>query len=112
MPLHIDYVELPAVDMEASKAFYTAAFGWTFQDWAPDYAAFSGAGIEGGLTLVDSRPPKGGALVILYTDDLSSAQEAVIEAGGRVTERLTFPGGQRFHFTDPSGLELAVWTNT
>lgn len=108
--MKIDYVELPATDMAAMKAFYGAAFGWTFEDWGTDYTAFSNAGLEGGFRPSDAPPPRGGALVILYADDLAAAERAVAEAGGQITDRHDFPGGRRFHFTDPSGNELAVWT--
>lgn len=110
--MRIDYVELPAVDLAAMKAFYGDAFGWTFEDWGPgpDYVSFSDAGLEGGFRPVESAPPRGGALVILLTDDLEAAEAAVTAAGGAIVERHEFPGGRRFHFTDPSGNELAVWT--
>lgn len=110
MNLKIDYVELPARDLAAMKAFYGAAFGWTFQDYGSDYVAFSNAGLEGGFAPVDTDPPRGGAMVILYADDLDAAEAAVTGAGGAIVARHAFPGGRRFQFTDPSGNELAVWT--
>ena len=112
-PVKINYIELPVADMGASKAFYSAAFGWNFVDYGPAYAAFEGAGIDGGLNAASSRKPASeGALVVLYADDLEAALEAVKAAGGTVTKPVfTFPGGQRFHFTDPGGNELAVWSN-
>ena len=34
-------------------------------------------------------------------------------AGGKIVKPVfEFPGGRRFHFTDPDGYELAVWTTT
>ena len=108
--MKIDYIELPASDFAAMKAFYGTAFGWTFEDWGPDYMAFSNAGLEGGFRRSETAPPRGGALVVLYSDDLAQAEAAVSDAGGTVTEHHEFPGGRRFHFTDPSGNELAIWT--
>lgn len=36
----------------------------------------------------------------------------VRKAGGHIVkEPFTFPGGRRFHFGDPSGNELAVWSD-
>jgi uncharacterized protein len=109
---HIDYIELPAMNLEAMKAFYGAVFGWTFEDYGPDYVAFSGAGLEGGFAPVVKRPPRGGALVILYSDDLDVSEKAVRDAGGEVLERISFPGGSRFGFIDPSGNALAIWTKS
>ncbi len=107
---HIDYIELPAMDLETMKAFYGAAFGWTFEDYGSDYVAFSGAGLEGGFAPTLNRPPRGGAMVILYSDDLDRSEKSVRDAGGEVLERISFPGGSRFGFIDPSGNELAIWT--
>lgn len=114
--MKIDYVEFPAADFAVTKAFYGKAFGWEFEDWGPEYMAFSNAGLEGGFRKAGAQASPqhtaGGALVILYADDLEAAEKAVLEAGGTVTEHHTFPGGRRFHFIDPSGNELAVWIKT
>lgn len=106
---HVDYVEFAAQDLSVVKAFYGQAFGWTFEDWGPDYVAFSGSGVEGGFRGGET-PIAGGALVILYADDLEVSERAVVAAGGIVTERHDFPGGRRFHFRDPAGNVLGVWT--
>ena len=108
----INYIELPATDLVASKAFYADAFGWTYVDYGPTYSSFEGAGIDGGLDgASDRKPGKDGALVVLHTKDLEATQKSVEAAGGIVTVPIfSFPGGRRFHFTDPSGNELAVWT--
>lgn len=107
----INYIELPITDMEASKAFYASAFGWSYVDYGPTYASFEGAGIDGGLDAASDRAPsKSGALVVLRTDDLEAKQAMVEKAGGLISVPIfSFPGGRRFHFTDPSGNELAVW---
>jgi predicted enzyme related to lactoylglutathione lyase len=106
----LDYIEIPATDIAASKTFYGEAFGWTFQDWGDDYVDIQDAGISGGLRKVAHPPPRGGTLAILYSDDLEASEKAITGAGGRIIDRHEFPGGRRFHFVDPSGVELAVWT--
>lgn len=108
---NIDYVEFTMRDLAASKRFYAAAFGWTFTDYGPDYAGITGPGGReiGGMR--PGTPVRGGPLPILYSNDLEATLAAVRAAGGRiVTEPFDFPGGRRFHFADPSGNELAVWT--
>ncbi len=109
----INYVELPARDLEAVKRFYTQAFGWTFEDFGPEYTAFHGAGLEGGFFQANlaSNARNGGALVVLYADDLPATLERVKSCGATISQEIfNFPGGQRFHFSDPVGNELAVWS--
>jgi predicted enzyme related to lactoylglutathione lyase len=114
----IDYIEIPVTDVAAAKEFYGSAFGWQFNDYGPDYAgirAADGEGEVGGLNPVaadaSAREGTGGPLVILYSDDLEASASAVEAAGGTVVDPpFDFPGGRRFHFTDPSGNRLGVWT--
>ena len=106
----VDFFEIPVLDMAGAKAFYSAAFGWSFDEWGTDYAYILGAGLLGGLRLVTAPPTPGGALVILYSNDLAQSELAVTAAGATIVSRIEFPGGKRFHFVDPSGCELAVWT--
>jgi len=102
----IDYVELPGRDVAATKDFYAKAFGWAFTDYGPTYAAFS-EGLDGGFQ-GDDPPAK--PLVVLYATDLEAMAAKVAAAGGSITVPIfPFPGGRRFHFTDPAGNELAVW---
>jgi len=105
----IDYVELPATALPATQAFYEAAFGWRFTAYGPSYSAFA-EGLDGGFQAdpADRRPLP---LVILYAHDLEAMAAKVRAAGGEVTLPIyAFPGGRRFHFRDPSGNELAVWS--
>jgi len=95
------------------KSFYGGAFGWTFVDWGDAYAAIDGAGVEGGFdgNAGQRKPSNQGALVILYSEDLAATEQAVVDSGGTISvPAFDFPGGRRFHFTDPSGNELGVWT--
>ncbi len=107
---HVDFFEIPVLDIAKAKAFYSAAFGWTYVDYGPEYADVKGAGLSGGLRKSDVAPTRGGSMIILYSDDLAASEAAVKSAGGEVTVHHEFPGGRRFHFQDPSGNELAVWT--
>jgi len=106
----VDFFELAVSDIAAAKAFYTKIFGWTYEDYGPEYADIRGAGLSGGLALSKTAPVRGGALIIFYSDDLAASEQAILEAGGTVTDRHEFPGGRRFHFRDPAGNELAIWT--
>ena len=107
----VDYVEFKATDLEAAKAFYSGAFGWKFQDWGPDYASFEDGRLAGGFHVSDEII-RGGPLVIIYAVDLEAVAAGVRNNGGTIVKEIfSFPGGRRFHFTDPSGNELAVWSD-
>jgi predicted enzyme related to lactoylglutathione lyase len=117
MPTHeqINYLEFPARDLQATRTFFETAFGWRFTDYGPDYLAFDGAGVDGGFYRAEAcaRSASGSVLVVLYSTDLAQTQARIEAAGGRIVKPIfAFPGGRRFHFTEPSGNELAVWSDT
>ncbi|USQ79309.1 VOC family protein [Ornithinimicrobium faecis] len=109
----IDYIEINVSDLAAARDFYAQAFGWMFNDYGPAYAGIQAPGGEaevGGLN-AGGTPGPGGPLVLLYSDDLDASVTAVESAGGRILQApYEFPGGRRFHFADPSGNELGVWS--
>jgi predicted enzyme related to lactoylglutathione lyase len=114
MPLHekINYVEYPANDLEGTKAFFAAAFGWSFVDYGPEYIAFSDEGLDGGFfkSELKATTDKGSALIVLFSQSLEETLAKVKSAGGQIVKPIfAFPGGRRFHFTEPSGNEFAVW---
>ncbi len=114
MPTHekINYAEYPAKDLVATKSFFQAVFGWSFVDYGPDYTAFSDGGLDGGFFKSElvSRTDAGSALLIFYSERLEDTLVKVAGAGGQVVRPIfVFPGGRRFHFTEPSGNEFAVW---
>ena len=116
MSIHekIDYVEFPATDLEATKQFFGKAFGWKFTDYGPEYCDFPDEGLKGGFYKSEkkSTTEAGGALIIFYSEDLESTQQKVKNAGGKIVkDTFSFPGGRRFHFTEPSGNEFAVWSD-
>jgi predicted enzyme related to lactoylglutathione lyase len=110
----INYVEFPAKDIAATKNFFSSVFGWQFTDYGPEYTAFSNAGLEGGFYKADlnASSEKGGALIVFYSEALESTQAKIEGAGGSIIKPIfSFPGGRRFHFTDPNGNEYAVWSD-
>lgn len=110
----IDYLELPASDFDATQAFYQKVFNWAFTDYGPEYRAFTEGKIDGGFYKSEkcSSTANGSVLVVLYADNLAQTQQRIIDSGGRIiAETFTFPGGRRFHFADPNGNELAVWSD-
>ena len=110
MHLPINYVEFSSADFAKSRAFFEKAFDWTFINYGPSYAAMSNAGVDGGID-GDQTQGRKAPLIVLKADDLGAAEKAVKAAGGMITKPIfSFPGGKRFHFREPGGNELAVWS--
>ncbi len=106
----IDYIEFPAVDIPKTREFYSAVFGWKFEDYGPDYTSFRDGRLSGGFNRESPLPVKG-VLVVLYASNLEGTEKKVRDAGATISKEIfAFPGGRRFHFMDPNGNELAVWS--
>jgi uncharacterized protein len=109
----INYIEFSSTDIAKTKTFYATVFGWSFQDWGPDYVGFSSAtaGIDGGFIKIETGADRPAPLVVLYSADLKATEDAIAAAGGSiVVPTFEFPGGRRFHFSDGAGNVLAVWS--
>lgn len=108
----VDYIEFQTAEMAATQKFYSSVFGWKFVDYGPDYASFQDDRIDGGFERVDRTNPGRGALVVWYSKHLEAVRDRIRESGGSIVREIfEFPGGRRFHFTDPSGNECAVWSD-
>ena|SRR5215471_19260865 len=108
--LRVDYIEFPALDTGKTKAFYGQVFGWKFEDYGPNYTSFQDGRLAGGFT-TEAKVASNGPLVVIYAADLEAIEAKVKSAGGKIVKEIfSFPGGRRFHFTDPSGNVLAVWS--
>ncbi len=110
----INYVEFPAKDIEATKKFFSSVFGWSFVDYGPEYVAFNNEGLDGGFykSELTVSTESGSALVVFYSKDIEETQTKIKNAGGLIIKPIfEFPGGRRFHFTDPNGNEYTVWSD-
>ncbi len=109
----INYVEMPSRDLEVTKQFFASAFGWSFIDYGEEYVAIENAGLDGGFFKSDkaATTENGSVLVVLYSSELETTAEKVVSSGGKIIQDIfSFPGGRRFHFSDPNGNEYAVWS--
>ena len=107
----VDYIEFLTTNVDDTKTFFPDLFGWQFTDYGPDYTSFTDGRMSGGFT-VAPEVVAGGPLVVLYATNLDEIEARIRESGGRIVrETFDFPGGRRFHFLDPSGNELAVWSD-
>jgi predicted enzyme related to lactoylglutathione lyase len=110
----LNYVEFSASNISGTKNFFSSAFDWTFEDFGPEYTAFSGEGLDGGFLKSEqsSSTNNGAALLIFYSNNLEATLVKVEKSGGKIIKPIfSFPGGHRFHFTEPSGNEFAVWSD-
>lgn len=110
----VDYLELPANDLDAAQDFYEKSFGWSFTDYGPEYRAFTDGKMDGGFfkSKAHSSTVNGAALIVIYATSLEQTRDRLVANGGSVVKDIfPFPGGRRFHFTDPNGNELAVWSD-
>ncbi len=110
----IDYIELPARDLDRIEEFYRKCFGWSFADYGPDYRAFNDGRLDGGFYRAEceAEQASGSALVVFFANDLEATRERIVENGATLSvDIFSFPGGRRFHFKDPNGNELAVWSD-
>lgn len=110
----INYIEFAAHDLEKTKAFFNRVFGWEFTDYGLEYTAFESRGIDCGFYKADlkSTTASGGALVVFYSENLEETERKIKNAGGIIAKEIfSFPGGRRFHFVEPSGNEIAVWSD-
>lgn len=109
----IDLIEFPAnspEELQKVTNFFTEVFGWQYKDWGGVYSDTQDSGVASGVNASDVGERQVKPLAVIYSEDLEVAKQKVIDAGGTVTQDIyEFPGGRRFHFTDPAGNELAVW---
>ncbi len=104
-----NYIELQAENLDAMKTFYNAAFGFTFTDYGPEYAAVEGGPVEIGIARSEAKNPP---MPTFESDDLE-ASFASAKAAGAVIEKdiFAFPGGRRFECLDPAGNRIAIYQN-
>ncbi len=109
----INYIEFPAKDIETTKDFFSAVFGWSFVDFGPEYTSFSNEGLDGGggfyKSDLISSTEKGSALIVFYSHKIEQTQSKIENAGGKIIKPIfTFPGGRRFHFANPNINEYSL----
>lgn len=108
----IDYIEIPVADLEGAREFLTAMFGWEFQEWGNDYVSFKDGRLDGGLERASEGAPGRGVLLVFYSENLERDRARVQQLGATISKDIfDFPGGRRFHFIDPAGLEYAIWSD-
>jgi predicted enzyme related to lactoylglutathione lyase len=109
----INYLEFPSKNLDVTKKFYSDVFGWSFLDYGPEYCAIQNGGLDGGFYKSElvSKTDSGSVLVVIFSNELEATERKISQFGGEIVKEIfQFPGGRRFHFVDPTGNELAVWS--
>ncbi len=91
--LQMDYIEFPATDIAATKAFYNQVFGWQFQDWGPGYTSFNDGRLGGGFNS-ETKPAGAGSgtLVVIYATHWTTyAGKSSRRAGESFRRPSSFP---------------------
>jgi len=108
----LSYVQVPALDVHISAAFYVALFGWQVMGGGEDHLSFSDASGEIIGAWVTGRPPSGepGILPYVYVDRIEETLARVEELGGRVV-RPVYAEGELLvaTFRDPAGNVIGAW---
>jgi predicted enzyme related to lactoylglutathione lyase len=103
----IGYLQLPALEVARSAAFYASVFGWSVD---LDHGSFEAPGMIGQWTT--ERPPAagGGPLLWICADRLGPALERAVAAGGRVRGLPRLDHGERWlaEVDDPAGNHIGV----
>jgi len=103
----LDYLELPSTDGAADQKFMAEAFGWAHTGYGPEYTAIH-AGLEVGIDASSTRVAA--PMPVIRAENLDEAEAGIKAAGGSITApQYDFPGGRRFHFRSPGGVEFAVY---
>lgn len=110
----INYLEFPVKDIAKTKAFFSQVFSWEYEDFGPEYTAFTNETVDGGFFKADLtvKASQGSVLIVFYSEDLEQTQSKIEKAGGEILQDIfIFPGGRRFHFSDLNENEYAVWSD-
>jgi predicted enzyme related to lactoylglutathione lyase/catechol 2,3-dioxygenase-like lactoylglutathione lyase family enzyme len=108
-PAHgqIGYLQLPALDVASSAAFYETLFGWSVD---PGHGSFEAPGMIGQWTTERLPASTGGPVVWICADHLSPVLEHTVAGGGKVAGRPQLDNGERWlvEIDDPAGNRIGV----
>jgi predicted enzyme related to lactoylglutathione lyase len=106
------YVEIPAIDVELSAAFYQDVFGWQIRQRGDGNTAFDDTTGEVSGAWVTGRSPAAepGLLLYIWVDDAAAAVDAVIAHGGEIVQPIGIDAPEiTARFRDPAGNVLGLY---
>lgn len=108
----ICYVEIPAVDIERSAAFYQRVFGWQIRKRDNGSTAFDDSVGQVSGSWVLGRPPstEAGVLLYIWVDDVAAALETIVNNGGKIVQPIGADAPEiTARFSDPAGNLLGLY---
>lgn len=110
----LSYVQIPAVDVDASAAFYTSVFGWTASGNA-EHRSFTDASgqLIGAFTREVAAAREPGVLPYIYVNAPIEETVARIKAAGGTIARAPYDEGSLrvATFRDPAGNIIGIWSS-
>jgi len=106
------YIEIPAVDVHRSAAFYCAVFGWQIRQRGDGHIAFDDTTAEVSGTWVIGRPAASqpGLLIYIMVDSVAATIEAVISHGGTLVQPIGADAPEvTARFRDPAGNVIGLY---
>ena len=109
---HVSYLEMPALDVGRSAAFYEAVFGWSVDRRGDGRASFEEPGGDLIGRWVTCRPPasESGILLYIYVHGIDDIVQRIVKQGGEVV-KPPYPEGDVWvaTFRDPAGNLMGAW---
>src|SRR5438874_10953560 len=108
----ICYLELPAVDITRSAAFYTEVFRWSMRTRGDGATAFDDTTGEVSGAFVRGRPPASapGLLLYIMVDNVEKTVELVKTHGGEIVQPLGADAPEiTARFRDPGGNVIGLY---
>ena len=108
----ICYVEIPAIDIARSSAFYQKVFGWNVRTRGDGKLAFDdGVGQVSGTWVTGRKPlTDPGLIIYIMMDNVASTLEAVVTQGGKIVQPIGKDHPEiTARFSDPAGNVLGLY---
>jgi uncharacterized protein len=108
----ICYIQVPAINIESSAAFYKEVFSWNIRRRDNGTTAFDDTTGEVSGQFVTGRKASNepGLLIYIMVDSVAQAMESVVANGGQVVQPIGMDAPEiTARFTDPAGNVLGLY---
>jgi predicted enzyme related to lactoylglutathione lyase len=110
------WTDLWTSDVEGSRRFYSALFGWVAEEPSPEFGGYfmftrDGVPVAGGMGDMGEMPANDTWKIYLSTDDIERTTKGVESSGGQIMAppMPVADLGTQVVFADPTGAQLGAW---